>query len=184
MVSQFESKTASNDRSRKPRVPFIVPLLNPIAHRLLGVGVPLGPNALLTVRGRKSGQPRTTPVAVVDAQGRRWVIGTFGETNWVQNLRAAREATLTIGRRPATVEATELTVEQRAAFFRGVVIPYVRRIPFGFGAILIGTVLGAKDILDDPDGAAQFHPVFELRERSSTASGTSTTTSTPNGDRL
>ena len=182
MASQLESMSESNPYSRTPRVPFIVPLFNPIAHRLLGFGVPLGPNALLTVRGRKSGRPRTTPVALVDAVGRRWIIGTFGETNWVQNLRAAREGTITIGRRVLAVDATELTVVQRAAFFRDVVIPYVRRIPFG--SFLIGSILGAKDILDDPDGAAPHHPVFELRERSSTLSGTSTTTSTPNGERL
>lgn len=180
MASQLMSE--SNTGSREPRVPSFVPFFNPIAHRLLGAGVPLGPNALLTVRGRKSGQPRTTPVAQVEVGGKRWIIGTFGDVNWVRNLRAAGEATLTIGRRPIPVVATELTVEQRAAFFKDVVLPYVRRIPFG--SFLIGTILGAKDILNDPVGAAPRHPVFELRDGSSAASGTSTTTSTPNGDRL
>ena len=79
------------------RVPFFVPLFNPIARRLLRVGLPLGPNALLTVTGRKTGQPRSTPVAVVDLGGRRWVIGTFGEVNWVRNLRAAGQATRIAG---------------------------------------------------------------------------------------
>ena len=51
------------------RVPGIVGLFNPLARRLLHAGVPLGPNALLTVRGRKSGQPRTTPVALVEVKG-------------------------------------------------------------------------------------------------------------------
>ena len=63
------------------RVPFFVPLFNPVTRRLLGVGVPLGPNALLTVRGRTSGLPRTTPVALLVIDGRRWVIGTFGDVN-------------------------------------------------------------------------------------------------------
>jgi deazaflavin-dependent oxidoreductase (nitroreductase family) len=182
MASQVQLMSETNTGSRKPRVPFIVPLFNPIAHRLLGAGVPLGPNALLTVRGRKTGQPRTTPVAQVAVGGKRWIIGTFGEVNWVRNLRAAGEATLTIGRRPISVDAIELTIDQRAAFFKDVIIPYVRKVPFG--SFLIGTMLGAKDILNDPVGAAPRHPVFELRERSSAASGTSTTTSTPNGDRL
>ena len=53
------------------RVPFFVPIFNPIARRLLGAGVPLGPNALLTVRGRRTGAPRTTPVALVELKGRR-----------------------------------------------------------------------------------------------------------------
>jgi deazaflavin-dependent oxidoreductase (nitroreductase family) len=145
------------DRSR---IPFFVPIFNPLARRLLRIGVPLGPNALLTVRGRKSGQPRSTPVAVVDVEGRRWVIGTFGDVNWVRNLRAAGEGIVTINRRPQPVTAVELSRDEVAAFFRDVVGPYVRRVPLG--RWLIGSVLGGRDILDDPVGAAQRHPVFEL----------------------
>ena len=37
---------------------------------------------------------RTTPVALVEIGDRRWVVGTFGEVNWVRNLRAAGEAAL------------------------------------------------------------------------------------------
>ena len=49
------------------RPPGIVPLLNPVLRRLLAAGVPLGPNALLTVRGRRTGQLRTTPLAIMRA---------------------------------------------------------------------------------------------------------------------
>lgn len=126
----------------------------------MGAGIPLGPNALLTVRGRRTGAPRTTPVAVLEVKGRRWVIGTFGEVNWVRNLRAAGEGSVTIGRRQQAVRAVELTLEERADFFRNTVGPYVQRVPLG--AFLIGSVLGAREILKDPDGAAPRHPVFEL----------------------
>jgi deazaflavin-dependent oxidoreductase (nitroreductase family) len=144
----------------RERVPFFVPIFNPIARRLLGAGVPLGPNALLTVRGRRSGQPRTTPVALVETRGRRWVVGTFGDVNWVRNLREAGEGSLTVGRRRQPVRAVELSLEERAAFFRDTLGPYTRRIPFG--TWLIGSLLGAREILDDPEGAAPRHPVFEL----------------------
>ena len=145
-----------------PHVPSFVSLFNPLAQRMLGVGIPLGPNALITVRGRKSGVDRTTPVALVEIGGKRWVIGTFGETHWVRNLRAAGEATLTFGRRRERVGAVELSREAGALFFREVLGQYVRRIPLGVGGWLIGSVLGAKDILDDPQVAAERHPVFEL----------------------
>jgi deazaflavin-dependent oxidoreductase (nitroreductase family) len=145
------------------RVPSLVGFFNPIAQRLLGVGVPMGPNALITVRGRKSGEPRTTPVAVVEIDGRRWVIGTFGQTNWVRNLRAAGEATLTIGKRQESVTASELSAPEAAAFLSEVLAPFIRRIPLGLGSWMIGSVLGARDILDDPVEAAPRHPVFELR---------------------
>jgi deazaflavin-dependent oxidoreductase (nitroreductase family) len=144
--------------SAKP--PSFVRFFNPVAQRVLRVGPLLGPNALITVRGRKSGEPRTTPVALVDIGGRRWVIGTFGEVNWVRNLRAAGEATVTVGRKAQPMRATELSLEERIAFFRDVIAPYVRRIPVG-GLLL--TILGARDILSDPAAAAEHRPVFELR---------------------
>jgi len=141
-------------------VPGYVGLFNPIARRVLRTGPLLGPNALITVRGRKSGQPRTTPVALVEIDGRRWVIGTFGETNWVRNLRAAGEATLSVGRRREDVKANELAEDERISFFRDVVTPYVKRLRIG--TILLA-VLGARDIVDDPAAAAAKRPVFELR---------------------
>ncbi len=145
-------------------VPFVVTLLNPIVHRLMGAGVPFGPNALLSVRGRKTGQLRTTPVAMVEVGGRRWVQSPFGDVNWVQNLRAAGEGILTMGRRREPVTAIELTPAQTAAFFQDVLGPYIRRIPLG--TVLFGSLLGARDILKDPVGAAQHHPVFELHPAS------------------
>jgi deazaflavin-dependent oxidoreductase (nitroreductase family) len=147
----------------KTRVPFFVPLFNPITRRLLGVGVPMGPNALLTVRGRTSGLPRTTPVALLVIDGRRWVIGTFGDVNWVRNLRAAGEATLTIKGRPEPVQAVALNPEEAASFFKNVLGPYARRVPLI--RFVLKRVLGAGELLSDPDGSAQRKTVFELRPR-------------------
>jgi deazaflavin-dependent oxidoreductase (nitroreductase family) len=142
------------------RVPRFVPILNPVAHRLLRLGPLMGPNALLTVRGRKSGEPRTTPVALVEAGGRRWTVGTFGNVNWVRNLRAAGEATLTVGRRTERVRAVELDHDQAASFFADVLVPYAGRTRLA--RWMLGSVLGARDILEDPRGAAARRPVFEL----------------------
>jgi deazaflavin-dependent oxidoreductase (nitroreductase family) len=146
--------------SAAAKAPTFVGLFNPIARRVLRAGPLLGPNALITVRGRKSGVPRTTPIALVGIDGRRWVIGTFGDTNWVRNLRAAREATITVGRKREEVLAEELDVEDRTRFFRDVIGPYVGRMRIG--ALLLW-ILGAKQILDDPRAAAEHRPVFELR---------------------
>ena len=154
MATKGESQT---------RVPGLVGFFNPLARRLLGAGVPMGPNALLTVRGRKSGLDRTTPVALVEIDGKRWVIGTFGETNWVRNLRAAGRATLAVGRRVEKVNVVELSPESGGAFFKDVLGPFVQRIPLGFGRFMLGSMLGARDILDDPIGSGATHPVFEVR---------------------
>jgi len=142
------------------RAPRFVGVFSPIAQRLLGAGVPLGPNALITIRGRKSGIDRTNPVALVEIGGNRWVIGTFGETNWVRNLREAGQAAVTVGKRREEVRARELSKSEATAFFRDVLAPYVRRIPFG--RLMLGSMLGAKDILEDPAVGAERRPVFEL----------------------
>jgi deazaflavin-dependent oxidoreductase (nitroreductase family) len=141
-------------------IPGYIAVFNPLARRVLKVGALLGPNALITVRGRKSGLPRTTPVAIVEIDGRRWIIGTFGDTNWVRNLRAAGEATVSVGRRREDVKAAELVGEARISFFRDVLTPYVKRLRIG---TLLLSVLGARDIVDNPAAAAEKRPVFELR---------------------
>jgi deazaflavin-dependent oxidoreductase (nitroreductase family) len=118
----------------------------------------------LTVRGRKTGEARTTPVALVEVGGRRWVIGTFGEVNWVRNLRAAGEGTLAVRRRQEQVRAVELTKDEAAAFFSEVLEPYLGSVPLG--RWLLGSVLQSGEIIDDPLEAAQRRPVFELKSAS------------------
>jgi deazaflavin-dependent oxidoreductase (nitroreductase family) len=140
------------------RVPRLVPLFNPVATFLLAAGVPLGFNGLITIRGRTSGLPRTTPVAIIAVSGRRWVWAPWGEVHWVRNLRAAGRATITIRRRTEEVTATELDPTQRLAFFRDTLGPLARSIPLGVTFIRI--VDGVD--LDHPSEAAEGRSVFEL----------------------
>ena len=141
--------------------PRRVTILTPIARLLLAARVPLGFNGLITVRGRNSGLPRTTPVAIIAVSGRRWVWAPWGEVHWVRNLRAAGRATITVRGRKKDVTATELDARQRVAFFRDILGPVARGIPFGVRFIRI--VDGVD--LDDPLAAADGRPVFELHAR-------------------
>jgi len=144
------------------RAPRWVTIFGPIARFLLAAKVPLGFNGLITIPGRKTGVPRTTPVAIiVDASGRRWVWAPWGDVQWVRNLRAARRATITVRGRTEEVTAVEQDHDQRVAFFRDIMTPIARRIPFGMTFI---RVVDATD-LGDPVAAADGRPVFELRTR-------------------
>src|SRR5215217_1311369 len=138
--------------------PRWVTVWSPIARVLLAAGVPLGFNGLLTVRGRKSGQPRTTPVAIIAVSGMRWVWAPWGDVQWVRNLRAAGRATITVRRREEEVRAIELDRTQRVEFFRDVLDPLARGVPSG--AWFIRTVDGVD--LDRPSEAAEGRRVFEL----------------------
>src|SRR5437660_557036 len=93
------------------RVPFFVPIFNPIARRLLGAGVPLGPNALLTVRGRRTGAPRTTPV--FDRFG-RWAMQAGSTVETVPDPAGARAA---IARLAQRLSASRVTATREAAGF-------------------------------------------------------------------
>jgi deazaflavin-dependent oxidoreductase (nitroreductase family) len=138
--------------------PKWVSLFNPIARFLLRAGIPLGPNGLLTVRGRRSGLPRTTPVAIIELDGRRWIWAPWGNVNWTQNLRASGRATITKRGRSEELLATELTAEQRIGFFRDDLRRLASSIPGGVW--FIRTVDGVD--LNDPVSAAVGRPVFEL----------------------
>ena len=113
--------------STKDKAPRYVRIANAMTTTLLRAGFKLVgpwivfgnyPMYLLTVRGRKSGLPRTVPVAIIRRDGKRYVGSPYGIVDWVRNLRAAEEATLTRGRRSETVNATELPIKEAAQVLR------------------------------------------------------------------
>jgi deazaflavin-dependent oxidoreductase (nitroreductase family) len=143
--------------------PALVRYSNPLTRRLLSLGVPMGPNLLLTVRGRSSGLPRTAPVAVIETEGRRLIIAAYGEVHWVRNLRAAGEADIELHGRKEHVSAVELSRVEAMRFYGETLPAYVRRLPlFGraFARVLFGLV--GPEVLSHPARAAEQHPVFEL----------------------
>jgi len=157
-VGQWSDRAgrAASAPARPPR--WVFKLFNPIARALLAAGVPLGYNGLITIRGRKSGLPRTTPLAIIEVSGRRWVWSPWGEVQWVRNLRAAGRATITVRGRSENVRAAELDAAHRVAFFRDVLGPVARGIPFGVQFI---RMVDGVD-LNDPITAAEGRRVFEL----------------------
>ncbi len=142
----------------RARIPWQVRVFSPILKFLLVTGIPLSFNRLVTIRGRKSGLPRTTPLAVIEVGDRRWVWSPWGESQWVRNLRAAGRATIAMRGRSVEVAATELDPTERVGYFRDVLGPLARNIPFGVRFIRL--VDGVD--LDDPVAAAEGRRVFEL----------------------
>jgi deazaflavin-dependent oxidoreductase (nitroreductase family) len=146
------------------RVPAFIRYSNPITRALLRIGLPMGPNVLMTVRGRTSGEPRTAPVAVAEIDGRRYVIGAYGEVHWVRNLRAAGEADIKAHGRIEHVRAVELDHAGATTFFAKTLPGYIGRFPWIarlFAKALFGLI--GPEVLSDPERAAATRPVFELR---------------------
>jgi len=160
------SRTAPSRQGTHPaRAPWFVRGPNPLVRWLLRLGLPMGPNTLMTVRGRTSGLPRTVPVAVSEIDGRRYVIGAYGDVHWVRNLRAAGAATVHLDGEDVRVHAIELDPAAARTFFAETIPGYIGRFPV-LGRWFLRALfrLVAGDLLTDPDTAARTRPVFELTE--------------------
>ncbi len=152
--------------AKTDKAPWFVHLGNILTTTLLRAGLPLvGPGLvignypmyLLTVRGRKSGQPRTVPLAIIERNGKRYVGSPYGIVNWVRNLRAAGEATLTRGRHSETVNARELPQGEAALVLREDIKggnPFAR----DYGVT-------ADSSLEEFERAAVSHPLFVLERK-------------------
>jgi len=93
-------------------------------------GVPV---LLLTVAGRRTGQPHTTAVGYFEHEGGYLVVGSAGglpqDPQWFRNLRAAAGAEVQVGRRVLPVSVRELVGAERDTAWTDVVL--VRCPPFG-----------------------------------------------------
>ncbi|MBD3784135.1 MAG: nitroreductase family deazaflavin-dependent oxidoreductase [Micrococcales bacterium] len=119
-------------------------------------GISLMGSRVLTVRGRRSGMPRSTPVNLMPLDGERYLVAPRGNTEWVRNARAAGEAELRLGRRVERVALTELPVEERPAVIR----VYLRRWGWEVGRFVEGL---SKDSTDAQlAAAAPGFPVFRV----------------------
>lgn len=147
------------------KAPGLIRMPGPLVNKLLDWGVPLGPNVLVTIRGRKSGEPHTQPLAIFSADGRRFLIGTFGDVNWCRNLRATPDAQVRHGRRTEQLRARELSRAEAEVFFEQTLPQGIANMPLYlklFGRVFVRVT--APEMFSDPTGAAATHPVFELLE--------------------
>jgi deazaflavin-dependent oxidoreductase (nitroreductase family) len=132
--------------------------LNALVRPLARAGL-TGPRThLLTVPGRSSGRPWSTPVSIVRDAGERWLVAPYGDRNWVKNARAAGWVELRRGRRQERLAVEELPPEAA--------VPVLRRY-YELGRV----TRPFFDVgLDSPPEAwlaeAPRHPVFRLHERS------------------
>lgn len=125
--------------------------------KLLRAGLPAGSNYLLTVPGRKSGQPRTNPVTVIEYEGERYLTSAFGQVDWVRNLRAAGQATLHRGRRAEVLYAEEMSPAKAAPLLKWVLTE--TRVP---SAVRVQYKVEPDAPLAAYEQEALYHPVFRL----------------------
>lgn len=109
---------------------------------------------VLTVRGRTSGVPRSTPVTPIGHGGKVWLVAPYGIVDWVRNLRVAGELTLSRGRTTRRFSARSATPDEAGPVLKR----YVKVAPL----VLPYFSARARDPVDAFVAEAAHHPVFEL----------------------
>jgi deazaflavin-dependent oxidoreductase (nitroreductase family) len=135
---------------------FTANVFNRAVAGLTRLGIGVAGSYVLEVRGRKSGEPRRTPVNPLSFQGNRYLVAPRGHTQWVRNLRESGEGRLIAGRRTETFTAVELPDDEKPALLRA----YLERWKWEVGQFFGGVGPDAGD--DELLRIAPDHPVFRL----------------------
>src|ERR1700745_3113841 len=101
-----------------PRPPRYLKPMNKVMMAVQRLGIPTGPAFVLTVPGRKSGRPRSTPMTPFNFRGGLYVVAGYPGADWASNARAAGSGTLSRGRRSRPVKIVELTAAQSRPILR------------------------------------------------------------------
>ncbi|TCK00616.1 nitroreductase family deazaflavin-dependent oxidoreductase [Nocardia alba] len=135
----------------------IDPIMNKIFNLLPKWGISVMGSRLLAVRGRKSGEWRTTMVNVMTAaDGARYLVAPRGHTQWVRNLRAAGDGELRLGRRTELFTATEVADADKVPLLR----LYLEKWGWEVGRFFEGVTKDATDA--ELIAIAPGFPVFRL----------------------
>jgi len=108
------------------------------------------------VRGRTSGEWRTTPVNLLTYESARYLVAPRGVTQWVRNIRRSDEGELRLGSRREAIRVRELTDDEKSAVLRA----YLRRWKIEVGAFFQGVGPDAPET--DLRRIAPDYPVFLL----------------------
>ena len=135
---------------------FTKNVFNRLVALLTRGGISVMGSRVLEVPGRKTGEPRRTPVNLLDFEGARYLVAPRGQTQWVRNLRASGGGRLWLGRRSEPFIATELGDDEKPPLLRA----YLRRWKWEVGAFFGGVGPDSSD--EELRGIAPDHPAFKL----------------------
>ena len=131
-------------------------MFNSTVAALTRAGISIMGSRVLAVRGRKSGEWRTTPVNLLVIDGQRYLVAPRGHTQWVRNMRVAHGGELRLGRRTEPFTATELTDDEKPAILRAYLKRWKAEVGVFFGGV------GPDSSEDDLRRIAPDHPVFKV----------------------
>jgi deazaflavin-dependent oxidoreductase (nitroreductase family) len=143
------------DRYQRPGW-FTKHVFNNIVALFTRIGISVWGSRVLEVPGRKTGEPRRTPVNLLSYEGQRFLVAPRGHTQWVRNLRVSGRGRLLLGRRAEEFTATELPEDERPPVLRA----YLKRWKAEVGVFFGGVGPDSSD--EELRRIAPDHPVFRL----------------------
>ena len=111
-------------------------VMNKAVAGLTNLGISLMGSRVLSVRGRKSGEWRSTPVNLLTVDGQRYLVAPRGHTQWVRNLRVNTDGRLRVGRRIETFQAVEVADADKPEILRA----YLKKWAWEVGSFFGGDV--------------------------------------------
>lgn len=140
-----------------PKPPWWLKPMNKVLMAAMKAGLMKDGPLVLTVTGRKSGQPRSTPITPFEVDGQRYVVGGFPGADWVRNAQANPDAVLVRGKVRQPVRMVELPAEEARPLLRQFPI----LVPTGVGFMKsAGLVTGPNP--DEFEGLAGRCSVFRF----------------------
>ncbi|KUN88940.1 deazaflavin-dependent nitroreductase [Streptomyces bungoensis] len=119
-------------------------------------GLSVWGSRVLAVRGRKSGQWRTTPVNLMTFDGQQYLVAPRGHVQWTHNMRAAGGGELHLGKKVDVFTATEVTDDDKVPLLRA----YLERWKAEVGVFFDG--VGPDSPEAELRRIAPDHPVFRV----------------------
>jgi deazaflavin-dependent oxidoreductase (nitroreductase family) len=135
---------------------FTANVFNPFVGLLTQLGISVYGSRVLAVRGRTSGQVRTTPVNLLEYKGERYLVAPRGVTQWVRNIRASGEGELRVGWRREPIRVVELPDEEKPDLLRA----YLQRWKFEIGMFFQGVGPDASE--EELRRIAPGYPAFRI----------------------
>ena len=135
---------------------FTKNVFNRVVAALTRVGVSVAGSRVLEVPGRRSGEPRRTPVNLMTVDGQRYLVAPRGHTQWVRNLRVSRSGRLLVGRRAEEFSAVELPDQEKPELLRA----YLKKWKWEVGQFFGGVGPDAPE--EELRRIAPDHPVFKI----------------------
>ncbi len=135
---------------------FTARIFNPAVAAMTRAGISIWGSRILRVRGRKSGEWRSSPVNLLAYEGKQYLVAPRGLTQWVRNLRVTGTGELRLGSKAQPFQAFEIGDDEKVPILRA----YLKRWKAEVGVFFSGVAADSPE--EEVRRIAPDHPVFRV----------------------